>query len=133
MAQNRSKNSERRIEKAIDTKGTKLGTIIDAEDHLDDKKQANDQSKLENLSLKDQVNFSTLTLQIYQRESVKQEMVANEKSINTYRPNIGLQIWDSIKTGWFMLENIIAFIVQLWGLALIAVLGYFGYRRYLKK
>jgi hypothetical protein len=132
MAQNRNENSEKRIEKAIDTKGKKLNNIIDAEDHLDDKKSQNDIHKLENLSLKDQVNFSTLTLQIYQREAVKQEMVANEKSINAYRPNIGLQIWDSLKTGWFMLEGIIAFVVQLWGIALIAVLGYFGYKKYLK-
>ncbi|WP_394758406.1 DUF4349 domain-containing protein [Flavobacterium sp.] len=132
MAQNRSENSEKRIEKAIDTKGKKLNNIIDAEDHLDDKKLQKDIHKLENLSLKDQVNFSTLTLQIYQRETVKQEMVANEKSINAYRPNIGLQIWESLKTGWFMLEGIIAFIVQLWGIALIAVLGYFGYKKYLK-
>ncbi|WP_395058159.1 DUF4349 domain-containing protein [Flavobacterium sp.] len=133
MAQNRSNNSEKRIEKAIDDKGKKLNNIIDAEDHLDDKKEQNDASKIENLSLKDQVNFSTLTLQIYQRETVKQEMVANEKSINAYRPNIGLQIWDSLKTGWFMLEAIIAFVVQLWGIALIAGLGYFGYKKYVKK
>ena len=133
MAQNRSNHSEKRIEKAIDDKGKKLNNIIDAEDHLDDKKAQNDASKLENLSLKDQVNFSTLTLQIYQREAVKQEMVANEKSINAYRPNIGLQIWDSLKTGWFMLEGIIAFVVQLWGIALIVGLGYFGYKKYAKK
>ena len=133
MAQNRSNHSEKRIEKAIDDKGKKLNNIIDAEDHLDDKKAQNDASKLENLSLKDRVNFSTLTLQIYQREAVKQEMVANEKSINAYRPNIGLQIWDSLKTGWFMLEGIIAFVVQLWGIALIAGLGYFGYKKYAKK
>ena len=133
MAQNRSNNSEKRIEKAIDDKGKKLNNIIDAEDHLDDKKEQNDNTKLENLSLKDQVNFSTLTLQIYQREAIKQEMVANEKSINAYRPNIGLQIVDSLKTGWFMLEAIIAFVVQLWGLALIGFLAWFGYKKYLKK
>lgn len=133
MAQNRSDNSEKRIEKAIDNKGKKLDNIIDAEDHLDGKKERNDDSKIENLSLKDQVNFSTLTLQIYQRESVKQEMIANEKSINAYRPNIGLQIFDGLKTGWFMLEAIIAFVVQLWGIALIGVLAWFGYRKFLKK
>lgn len=133
MAQNRSNSSEKRIEKAIDDKGKRLNNIIDAEDHLDDKKEQNDANKIENLSLKDQVNFSTLTLQIYQREAVKQEMVANEKSINAYRPNIGLQIWDSLKTGWFMLEAIIAFVVQLWGIALILALGYFGYKKYVKK
>lgn len=133
MAQNRSKTSEKRIEKAIDTKGKKLDNIIDAEGNLDSKKEQNDVKKLENLSLKDQVNFSTLTLQIYQRETIKQEMVANEKSINAYRPNIGLQILDSLKTGWFMLEGIIAFVVQLWGIALIAFLAWFGYKKFAKK
>lgn len=133
MAQNRSNISEKRIEKAIDDKGKKLNNVLDAENQLDAKKEQNDNSKLENLSLKDQVNFSTLTLAVYQNDAVKQEMIANEKSINAYRPNIGLQIWDSLKTGWYMLEAIIAFVVQLWGLALIGVLSWLGYRKFLKQ
>jgi len=132
MAQNRSGVTEKRIEKAIDDKGKKLNNVLDAENQLDAKKEQNDNSKLENLSLKDQVNFSTLTLAVYQNDAVKQEMVANEKSINAYRPNIGLQIWDSLKTGWYMLEAIIAFVVQLWGIALIGILGWLGYRKFLK-
>lgn len=133
MAQKRSSISEKRIATAIDSKGKKLNQIIDAEGNLDAKKEANDAKTIENLSLEDQVNFSTLTLQIYQDESVKQQMVANEKSINTYRPNIGLQIWDSIKTGWFMLENIISFIVVLWPFALIGTLGFWGYKKFITK
>lgn len=133
MAQKRSSISEKRIATAIDSKGKKLNQIIDAEGNLDAKKEANDAKTIENLSLENQVNFSTLTLQIYQDESVKQQMVANEKSINTYRPNIGLQIWDSIKTGWFMLENIISFIVVLWPFALIGTLGFWGYKKFITK
>lgn len=133
MAQKRSSVSEKRIATAIDSKGKKLNQIIDAEGNLDAKKEANDAKTIENLSLEDQVNFSTLSLQIYQDESVKQQMVANEKSINTYRPNIGLQIWDSIKTGWFMLENIISFIVVLWPFALIGTLGFWGYKKFITK
>lgn len=133
LAQNRSKNTENRISKAIDTKGKKLDNILDAEDKLDAKKEQNDNSKIENLSLKDQVSFSTITLALYQNEAVKQELIANQKSVNAYRPNIGLQIWDSIKTGWFMLEAVIAFVVQLWGIALIGVLSWFVYKKYLKK
>ena len=87
----------------------------------------------QNLSLNDQVNFSTITLNIYQDESIKQKMIANEKSINSYRPNIGLQILDSLKTGWFMFESIIATIVLLWPLFLIGVLGFFGYKKFIKK
>ena len=133
LAQKRSNSSEKRLANAIDSKGKKLNQVVDAEATLDAKKEQNDASKIQNLSLQDQVNFSTLTLNIYQDESIKQEMVANEKSINAYRPNIGLQIWDSIKTGWFMLENIVSFIVVLWPFVLIGFLGFFGYKKFLKK
>ena len=132
LAQKRSNSSEKRLENAIDSKGKKLNQVVKAEETLDAKKEQNDASKLQNLSLQDQVNFSTLTLNIYQDESIKQEMVANEKSINAYRPNIGLQIWDSVKTGWFMLEHIISFIVLLWPFALIGFLGFLGYKKFLK-
>jgi hypothetical protein len=133
LAQKRSNSSEKRLENAIDSKGKKLNQIVKAEETLDAKKEQNDASKLQNLSLQDQVNFSTLTLNIYQDESIKQEMVANEKSINAYRPNIGLQIWDSVKTGWFMLEHIISFVVVLWPFVLIGLFGFFGYKKFLKK
>ncbi len=133
LAQKRSNSSEKRLANAIDSKGKKLNQVVKAEETLDAKKEQNDVSKLQNLSLQDQVDFSTLTLNIYQEESIKQEMVANEKSINAYRPNIGLQIWDSIKTGWFMLENIVSFIVVLWPFALIGFLGFFGYKKFLNK
>lgn len=133
LAQKRSISSEKRLANAIDSKGKKLNQVVKAEETLDAKKEQNDASKLQNLSLQDQVDFSTLTLNIYQDESIKQEMITNEKSINAYRPNIGLQIWDSVKTGWFMLENIVSFIVVLWPFALIGFLGFLGYKKFLKK
>jgi hypothetical protein len=133
MAQKRSTATEKRIATAIDEKGKKLNQVIDAEENLDTKKEQNNVKTIENLSLQDQVNFNTLTLQIYQDQTIKQEMVANEKSTNAYRPNIGLQIWEGLKTGWFILESIISFVVVLWPFALMAFLGYLGYKKYLKK
>lgn len=133
MAQKRSASTENRIEKAIDDKGKKLNNVIDAEENLAAKKEQNDNAKLSNLSLNDQVNFSTVSIKLYQREAIKNELYASEKSINKYRPHLGLQIWDGLKTGWYMLESIIAFIVQLWALILIGVLGYIGYKKLSKK
>lgn len=132
LAQNRSQISEKRIAKAIDTKGKKLDNILNAEETLENKKEQSDNATVENLKWKDQVNFSTLTVSLYQNEAVKQELIANQKSVNAYRPNIGLQIWDSIKTGWFMLEAIIAFVVQLWGIALLFLLIWFGIKKWKK-
>ena len=130
LAQNRSASQEKRVQKAIDTKGKKLTAIIDAEENLNAKKEANDSKKLENLSLQDQVNFSTVTLQIYQRETIKQEIVANEKM---HRQNIGSKIIDGLRTGWYMLEEIIAFLIQLWSLFLIGIMCFLVYKKYLKK
>ena len=124
---------ERLAEKGIDTKGKKLNDISTSEDKVLGRATESDETVLQNISLEDQVNYSTVTLYLYQRESVMQEIVANEKGINAYRPHIGLQIWDSLKTGWFMFEAIIAFIVQLWALVLLAVLGIFAYRKFAKK
>ena len=133
MAQKRLASHQKRLEKGIDAKGKKLNDITNAEDKVLGRETESDDTILQNLSLEDQVNYSTVTLYLYQRESVLQEIVANEKSINAYRPHIGLQIWDSLKTGWFMFEAIIAFIIQLWALLLLAVLGVFAYRKFAKK
>ncbi|WP_395053064.1 DUF4349 domain-containing protein [Flavobacterium sp.] len=132
ITQKRSSSTEKRVEKAIDDKGKKLNQIIDAEDNLASKKEANDAKTLENLSMNDQVNFSTVNIRLYQREEIKNELYASEKNINKYRPHLGLQIWDSLKTGWFMLEGIIAFVVQLWALFLILFLAWIGYKKFKK-
>lgn len=133
LVQKRLNAHQKRLENGIDAKGKKLNDVTNAEDKVLDRAAENDQAALNNLSLEDQVNFSTVTLYLYQRESVLQEMIANEKSINAYRPHIGLQIWDSLKTGWFMFETIVAFVAQLWALILIAFLGILGYKKFSKK
>jgi len=130
MAQNRSSNQEKRLEKAIDTKGKKLNDVLVAEDNLTNKKEQNDNSKLENLSLEDQVNFSTLSLQIYQRETIKEEMIANAK---TYKQNFGSKILDGLLTGWYIIEEIIAVVAQLWSVILIGIGGFFVYKKYFRK
>lgn len=129
LAQNRNSNHENRLANAIDEKGKKLNDIVTAEDNLESKKEQNDNSKLENLSLNDQINFSTLTLQLYQRETVKQEKVANAI---IYRQNFGSQIVDGFRTGWYLLEGLILFIAQLWSLILIFFLVWLGYKKFAK-
>jgi hypothetical protein len=130
LTQNRTENQEKRLEKAIDTKGKKLSEVIAAEDNLNNKTEQKDNSKIENLSLQDQVNFSTLTLQIYQRETIKEEMIANAK---TYRQDFGSKILDGLISGWYVIEGIIAVVAQLWSVILIGIGGYFIFKKYFHK
>jgi hypothetical protein len=131
MTQNRNAKQQKRTEKAIDTKGKKLTEISHAEDELANKAEQNDNSKIENLSLQDQVNFSTLTLEIYQRESTKREMVARDN--DSYRSSFIIRLQDALKSGWYMIQDVITVIIQLWALLLIALLGFLLYKKYLKK
>ena len=133
LAQKRLSKHQKRLENDIDSKGKKLKEINEAENNVLDKETESDATIINNLNLEDQVNFSTITLYLYQREAFKREFFANEKNINSYRPNIGLQILESVKTGWYILEKIISFIVVLWPFALIGFLGFLGYKKMMKK
>jgi hypothetical protein len=128
LAKNRLRSSVNRVANAIDSKGEKLNQIVTSEDILESKKKQFDNKKIENLSVLDQVNFSTLTLNIYQRETVRQEKIVNTENKIISRPHLGIQLWDSIKSGWFILEDIILFVIQFWTIFLLGFVIWFGFK-----
>lgn len=129
LLQKRSAINEKRMANTIDTKGKKINDILNAENQIENKKSQSDSSVIDNLSLQDQINYSTITLQLYQREVVKQELVANEKQGYYFEPSIGIQIWDAIQSGWFHLLSVVVFILKLWWLALIGLFVYFVWKK----
>ncbi|MGO4773324.1 DUF4349 domain-containing protein [Flavobacterium sp. W22_SRS_FK3] len=133
LSQKRSANTEKRVEKAIDEKGKKINDIMEAENTLANQKEANDNRTIDNLSLQDQINFSTVTLQLYQNETIRQEIMASEKNSNAYKPNLGIQILDSLKNGWYIIESVFVFLINLWPFILIGFGGFFLYKKYSKE
>lgn len=133
LAQKRNVVTEKRVAKAIDTKGKKMTDIMQAENALATQKEAKDNTIIDQLSMEDQINFSTITLQLYQKETTKQEITASDKDSNAYKPNLGIQIIDSLKNGWYILESIFVFILNLWPFILMGFGGFFLYKKYVKK
>lgn len=133
LRQARNNNASQRIASAIDKKGNKLNQIVDAEENVQGKNEDADNSRIENMAITDQVNFSVITLNLYQPESFMQRMLPNVKSTNAYRPHLGLQIWDSLKTGWFILEDILAFFTKFWSIVLLGILAWVGYKKFVIK
>lgn len=129
LLQKRSATNEKRVANAIDAKGKKINDIMNAETQLENKKAQSDSSAIENLSLQDQINYSTITLQLYQREVVKQELVANEKQGYYFEPSIGIQILDALQSGWFHLLSLVVFLLKLWWLALIGLVIYLIFKK----
>ena len=133
LTQKRAAKNETRVANAIDTKGKKLGDITTAEETLASKQEAADNAKIANLSLLDQVSFSTITLNIYQRQTIKRELICNNKSTKEYEPGFGIKIVESLQSGWDMLETIIVSIVKLWGIILLLLVAYLIYRKFGRK
>lgn len=133
LAQQRAAKYTKRIKSAIDSKAKKLNETTTAVQHLLEKQEQSDQASLRNLILLEQMSYSTISLLIYQDNGLKREVIANEKNIKAYESNMLQKMKESIIDGWEILEAILVFIFKLWGLLLAAAIGYFGYKKLLKK
>lgn len=130
LAQKRAAKNEERLTNAIDNRGKKLNETAVAEEVLLSKQEQADNAKISNLSLKDQINFSTIQLSIYQRETIKREVISNNKNIAAYEPEFGSKFLESLEYGWEILGNFIIFLTKFWGLLLFGVIVYFLYKKY---
>jgi hypothetical protein len=128
LTQKRSAKTEKRLTDAIDTRGKKLNETVASEEILSNKQEQSDNAKIANLSLNDQINFSTITLSIYQRQEIKRELISNHKNITAYESSFGTKIVDALKSGWHILEVFILFVLNLWGVFLAVIAAFFLYR-----
>ena len=133
LTQQRSEKNENRLINAIDNRGKKLGETTIAEEVLLSKQEQADRAKISNLSLADQINFSTIHLSIYQRQSIKRELISNNKNIEAFEPSFGSKVVESSKLGWKVLEALILFLIKIWGLFLFAIIVFFIYKMYKHK
>lgn len=97
------------------------------DDRRGNRREQADRARVENLSLEERIAFSTIVLAIYQDQSVRHEIVANNRDIP--KAGLGDKMLAALETGWNMLEGIALFLVRMWALILLAVIVYFIYGR----
>jgi hypothetical protein len=124
---------EKRYEKAIETKGKKLTETTKTEENLLEYQANADNNQIETLQLKDNVNYSTITLHLYQPVSVVQEMLPNLENTHAFMPNLFVRLWQSIRVGWYLFEDLLVGITKLWFLILIGLFGFWAYKLRLRK
>lgn len=129
LTQKRAIKNEKRLTEAIDSKAKKLPEITEVEKRVTGKEES-DNAFIKNLSLTDQVNYSTVTLYLYQRETVKRELIANDKNISAYEQSFGSKMFDELKKGWYVLAEIVLFFTRLWGLILIGIIAFLLVKKY---
>jgi hypothetical protein len=123
---------EKRIQKASDSGNRKLDDIVEAERQASEMADIAIDRKIENYELQDRIDFSTLTLDVYQSNSVFQEKVKNT-TLYKYQPNFWQRAWEAISTGWNVILTILIGLIYLWPLYILAVLVYFGIKTIRKR
>jgi hypothetical protein len=87
-------------------------------------------AKFNNKSLYDQIHFSTIELNIYQRSTIQRELIANEHNISEWEPSFGSKILDSLSLGWTILEVIFLFLLKIWALIVIGVAFFIFWKKF---
>ncbi|MFH0864889.1 MAG: DUF4349 domain-containing protein [Bacteroidota bacterium] len=133
LAQKRIAKYSIRVDAASQNKSKDATEAVNTQDKLLAKEEAADKALISNLTLLDQIRYSTVTLLIYQRQSIRRELIPNDKNTSAYEPGFGTKFLESLKTGWNMIVAFIVFIVKLWALILFVVVAYIIYKWILKK
>lgn len=133
LTQNRALKNETRIANDIASNTKKLAETMSAEEMLFSKQEQADNAKINNLSMADQVSFSTVNLLIYQLQTIKRTVIANDKNITAYQPGFWSRLWQALQLGWNMIVELILFISKLWALLLCVILLYWLYKSYKSK
>lgn len=133
LTQQRTQKHDDRLSKVVDAQGNKLKDITSASESILYSQEKADQALISNLSLKDQISFSTINLQLYQRPSVKYSLVANQKNIREYEPGFWKKAADALRTGFDVFKIFILFLLQIWWLILLIAVAFFIYPKIRKR
>lgn len=91
--------------------------------------EAADNAMIETLKLNDQIAYSTIRLEIYQRQGIKREMVASIKLPEEYRPGIGSRFADSFAFGWEVIVELVLLLTKLWVFLVLGIATLVAYKR----
>ncbi|MBO0939454.1 DUF4349 domain-containing protein [Fibrella sp. HMF5335] len=134
QARRRIAAHDARLRRAIDGRGRKLGETTEAEESRLNGQRESDEAQINDFSLADQIQYSTVTLNLYQRQTILRTMLPNTTDVRVYEPGFFTQAADALAAGAGVLEGFVLFLLRGWGLLLFSllvfVLAKFGIRRW---
>jgi len=123
LKKERMDKKQNRISTAIDNRGRKLNDIVDAENALDYTAEQSDKALLEDYSIKDQIEYSTINIELYQNISQYQEKVVRDELPKEYEPSFSSKIASALQYGWELLSGFIILLINIWPLLLILTIA----------
>lgn len=132
LAVARSRKHNQRIDPMVE--GAKnAGDKLNASESMMNSDEKADQAAIANMGLADQINFSTIQIEIYQRPSTRYTLIADARSYDNYRPGFGTQIAEAFGDGFQLFKYFILFLVRIWWLILLALIAFVVYPVYRRR
>ena len=129
LAENRYKQYKGRIQAQIEKKPAKLQHITEAEENVLEKQTLADNKRVETYDLADQVNYSTVTLALYQEQNIISNVLPIANKIQTYEPSFLSKMAQAFVNGFEILKNILLFFANAWSLIIVLVLSFLGVKK----
>ncbi len=129
LTENRYADYNKSLKTSVATKNAKLNQENDAHENVLQKQTLADEKSVESIDLADQVNYSTVHLQLYQAQSSISEIKALPPVYKNYEPSFLSKLGNSFVNGFKLLKNLILFFVDIWGIVLIIIFLFFGIKK----
>jgi hypothetical protein len=113
----------------IAEKGDHLKDITAAREREFNAKQGEDIAKIERMRIEDQVRYSTVTVDIYENNTRRTEMIAFQQTSRDWKPNLFTRIGNGLVTGWNLLSEMIIGLISIWPFLLLLVAAIWIWRR----
>lgn len=130
LAQSRAIKNEKRLEKTIEKSTATTEQTAPLEATLMQQQAQEDNAKLANLELDDKIAYSTVNIELYQRQTTQNVLIPLEQHLVPFEPSLSTKLLLSFQTGWRIIENLLVFIAQFWSVLLLAGLLFYGYRKF---
>jgi hypothetical protein len=115
----RNRESAANISQKIKEKDHKLASVTEAENTRITKESIADNVAIQSLELADQVNYSTVTLSLYQAQTMITTLTPIPVKVEPYSPSFGERLGDSLLNGFDVIKGFIILLANCWGILLI--------------
>jgi hypothetical protein len=131
LAEDRYTEYKERVNRKTDKSNAKLHQVTDAEENALQKQTMADNKRIDSYELIDKVNYSTLTLEIYQDQQVMAHVTPRPYSIEPYAPSFVEKLGTSFVSGFELLKSLILFFANIWSVILVLALLFLGIKKFI--
>lgn len=134
LAESRLKHYNAHLEKnvAAAKDHQKTDHLIATEDKLLEKQAKADETRIESYEMADQVNYSTVVLELYETQKVLSEKSPIPETVVPYEPSFGEKFGAAFLNGFQLLKRFILFLTESWSVLLILAIVFVFARKGLR-